>query len=292
MLPQLRFKPAERFLLFFIVLAACALAGSLIVGFVVHNGPTTKALRLATVIQDCVIFILPSLITAVLISSLPANFLKIESAPSMKLLILAVTAMMVSIPLMNWIVMMNDSLVFPESLSGLENWMRLHENEARASVKILLGDGSVSSLIIDLLIVGILAGLSEEILFRGTLQQLFLSSGLNIHLSIWITAIIFSAIHMQFFGFVPRLLLGAYFGYLLWWSRSLWLPVIIHAFNNSIVVYSTWKSGGISEGGGGSSIDQWGLDSPMLILASAILTVFIIFRLHREQKSAVIQRVK
>ncbi len=84
----------------------------------------------------------------------------------------------------------------------------------------------------------------------------------------------------------------SYFGYLLWWSRSLWLPVIIHAFNNSIVVYSTWKSGEISEGGGDSSIDQWGLDSPMLILASAILTVFIIFRLHREQKSAVIQRVK
>ena len=137
-----------------------------------------------------------------------------------------------------------------------------------------------------------MAGLSEEILFRGTLQQLFLSSGLNRHLAIWITSIIFSAIHMQFFGFVPRLLLGAYFGYLLWWSRSLWLPVIIHAFNNSIVVYSTWKSGEISEGGGDSSIDQWGLDSPMLILASAILTVFIIFRLHREQKSAVIQRVK
>ena len=83
--------------------------------------------------------------------------------------------MLVSIPLMNWIVMMNDSLCYPKVFPGLESWMRLHENEARAlSENELLGDGSVSSLIIDLLIVGILAGIKrKEILFKRTLQQLF-----------------------------------------------------------------------------------------------------------------------
>lgn len=279
----LRFKPSERLLFFIITLVVCALVGSIFVGFIVHDGITTKSLRLATVIQDCVIFILPAVITAVIISALPARFLRIDSVFSTRQLILAVVAMLVSIPLMNWIVMMNDSLVLPESLSGLEEWMRSHEEEARNSVKILLGGDSIGSLVIDLLIVGVLAGLSEEILFRGALQQLFSSSGMNRHLAIWLTAVIFSAIHMQFFGFVPRLLLGAYFGYLLWWSNSLWLPAIIHALNNSIVVYSTWKYSLASQGGGDNPIDHWGLDSPMLIAASAILTLFVVLRLKNTQ---------
>lgn len=278
---SLRFKPTERLLFFLISLTICALIGSVLVGLIVKSGITTKTLRMATVIQDCVIFILPSVITAMIVAVLPARFLKIDSIFSIRQLLLATFCMLVSIPLMNWIVMINDSMSFPESLSGLENWMRLHEEEARNSVKLLLGDSSVISLIIDLLIVGVLAGFSEEILFRGTLQQLFCSLGMNRHVGIWLTALIFSAIHMQFFGFVPRFLLGAYFGYLLWWSRSLWLPIIIHTFNNSIVVYSTWRHGQIDEGGAVDSIDHWGVDSPMLILASAILTVFVIVKLKK-----------
>lgn len=278
---SLRFRPSERFLIFFIALVVCAFVGSLIVGFVVHNGVTTKTLRIATVIQDCVIFILPSVITAVMVAVMPGRFLRIDAGLSFKPLLLATIAMLVSIPAMNWIVMMNDSLTLPDCLSGLENWMRQHEEEARSSVKLLLGSNTVGSLIIDLLIVGVLAGLSEEILFRGTLQQLFSLSGINRHLAVWLTAIIFSAIHMQFFGFVPRLLLGAYFGYLLWWSGSLWLPVIIHALNNSIVVYSTWLHATVAEGGGDSAFDSWGVDSPTLIIASAILTCFVVMRLKK-----------
>ena len=276
-----RFKPAERFLFFFIALVVCALIGSLIVGFVVHNGVTTKTLRIATIIQDCVIFILPAIITAIMVSAMPARFLKIDTGFSFSQLLLATTAMLVSIPVMNWIVMMNDSLMLPDCLSGVESWMRVHEEEARSSVKLLLGNNTIGSLITDLLIVGVLAGLSEEILFRGTLQQLFSSSGINRHVAVWLTAVIFSAIHMQFFGFVPRLLLGAYFGYLLWWSGSLWLPAIIHALNNSIVVYSTWLHGTTAEGGGDNALDSWGVDSPTLIIASAILTFFVVMRLKK-----------
>ena len=277
----LRFKSAERFLLFFIALVVCAFVGSFIVGFVVHNGVTTKTLRIATVIQDCVIFILPSVITAIMVSVMPARFLGVDAGLFPKQLLLATIAMLVSIPAMNWIVMLNDSLTLPECLSGMENWMRQHEEEARSSVKILLGSNTIGSLITDLLIVGVLAGLSEEILFRGTLQQLFSSSGINRHVAVWLTAVIFSAIHMQFFGFVPRLLLGAYFGYLFWWSGSLWLPAIIHTLNNSIVVYSTWAQDAVAKGGGDSPIDSWGVDSPTLIIASAILTCFVVMRLKK-----------
>ncbi len=55
-------------------------------------------------------------------------------------------------------------------------------------------------------------------------------------MGIWVSAILFSALHMQFYGFFPRMLLGAFFGYLLLWSGSLWLPIIAHFVNNCVAV--------------------------------------------------------
>ena len=143
--------------------------------------------------------------------------------------------------------------------------------QAQGAVEVLLGGTSYGDLIVGLLIVAVLAGFSEEIFFRGALQRLIMSGPLNHHLAIWLTAFIFSAFHMQFFGFFPRLVLGGYFGYLLYWSRSLWLPVIIHALNNGLVVYFSWKERGV-EGEVASSFDGFGVDSPWLILVSVVLT--------------------
>lgn len=85
-----------------------------------------------------------------------------------------------------------------------------------------------------------------------------MSTRLNVHVTIWVVAVIFSLFHFQFFGFMPRLLLGAYFGYLLVWSRSLWVPVLVHVFNNSLVVFSTWHS--VNNPGNGVDIDNIGTD--------------------------------
>jgi uncharacterized membrane protein (Fun14 family) len=54
----------------------------------------------------------------------------------------------------------------------------------------------------------------------------------NAHVAIWISAFLFSSLHMQFFGFVPRLALGALFGYLYSWSGNLIVPIVAHFINN------------------------------------------------------------
>ena len=95
---------------------------------------------------------------------------------------------------------------------------------------------SVSDLLIALLVIAILPGIGEELVFRGMTQQLFIESKFNPHLSIWLAAIIFSAIHFQFFGFLPRMLLGALFGYLFYWSGNLLIPIIAHVFTNGAQV--------------------------------------------------------
>ena len=82
------------------------------------------------------------------------------------------------------------------------------------------------------------AGITEEFLFRGALQRIIGKWTYNHHIIIWSAAIIFSTFHMQFFGFLPRMLLGAYFGYLLYWTRNIWIPVFAHFVNNAIAVIS------------------------------------------------------
>ena len=88
--------------------------------------------------------------------------------------------------------------------------------------------------------VGALTGIGEELTFRGIIQSLVTEKSNNHHIAIWVTAILFSAIHLQFFGFFPRMLLGAFFGYLLVWSGSIWLPIYAHFLNNSMAVVAAY----------------------------------------------------
>lgn len=279
---NLRFTAGQSIVILLVALFLCTLVGSLITAAVTLNGMTTQTLRVSTVIQDCFVFILPAVITAAMISSLPARFLGIDRTFTMGQLLLAVTVMLVSLPAMNFLVKFNAELTLPESMGAIEKWMRESEDNAQQLVETMLGGDSVGSLIVSLLIIGVLAGLSEELFFRGALQNIIGSSRMSYHAAIWLTAFIFSAFHMQFYGFFPRWLMGAYFGYLLYWSKSLWLPILIHIFNNSLVVYVSWREKLTDVPSEGSKLlNEWGEDSPMLVLASVILTAFVILRLRK-----------
>lgn len=234
----------KRLTLFICITVMCYLCGSLLIGLLIHfKGATTAMLRISAVLQDVIIFIVPAILTAVLITRLPARFLSIEHAPRKFDWILACLVLLVSIPLINAIVAWNESIVMPDCLSGVERWMRQAEEAAKVSIGNLIGGTGIGSLIVSILIVGVLAGLSEEIFFRGGMQRLFSTGGLNAHAAIWLVAFIFSATHLQFYGFFGRLLLGAYFGYLLYWFGNLWIPVIVHILNNTLYLIGNFYFG-------------------------------------------------
>ncbi|MDE6391000.1 MAG: CPBP family intramembrane metalloprotease, partial [Duncaniella sp.] len=136
---------------------------------------------------------------------------------------------------------------------------------------------TAGSTIASILIVGVLAGLSEELYFRGALQRLLATSPLGAHTAVWVTATLFSLMHMQFYGLVPRILLGALFGYLFLWTGSIWLPVIIHALNNSIYILSYRNPT--------AGIDRFGTGDIWLALASAIICFFLLRTLYRRSTS-------
>src|SRR6185437_15872902 len=91
---------------------------------------------------------------------------------------------------------------------------------------------SIGGLIINLLVMAFMAALSEEIFFRGLLQQMLIKNKINAHVAIVITAILFSAFHLQFFGFIPRMVLG----YLYYITQNLWVSIIAHFCNNAFAV--------------------------------------------------------
>lgn len=243
-------------------------------------------LRICTVIQDLLVFIVPAITVAMLSTRFPASLLAVDKLPDLRITILAILALLLSVPAMNVLVEWNQNLSLPESMSGIEKQMRAMEEAAEASVKLLLGGNSVGGLVVNVLIVGVLAGFSEELFFRGALQRLLTVGGVMPHLMIWVAAFIFSAFHLQFFGFVPRLLLGAFFGYLLWWSGSLWLPILIHSLNNSIIVVATWfKENNINT----TDINKIGVDgetpvSAAMVILSIIATAIVIYMIVKRSR--------
>lgn len=237
------------------------------------------ALRITAMAQDIIAFIMPAVATACVVTRKPAELLAISRLRNPLWPLAIIVIMVVSIPAQELIIRWNEGLRFPE---GAEQLFRTLEDAAQASMRILLADTSIPALIVNILIIGVAAGFAEEFLFRGCFQRLLITGGVNHHAAIWIVAFVFSALHFQAFGFVPRLLLGAYFGYLLFWTRSIWAPVIAHALNNSIFVITAWIE---LRHNPDALLDNETIEFTWpVILLSFLATAALLYYLHRTSK--------
>lgn len=272
-------KPGIGLALLGCVFLFCLIVASLIIGMLSKIiARPEAALRIGTVVQDFMVFIIPAIVTAMVASRLPARLLAVDRWPGWGGVLLTLLAMCVSVPAMNVLIEWNQNISLPESMAGFEAQMRAMEDAAAESAKLLIGGSGVGALIVSVLIVGVLAGFSEELFFRGAFQRLLGMTKLNKHAAIWIAAFVFSAIHFQFFGFVPRLLLGAFFGYLLWWSGSLWLPIIAHVFNNTVVVLSEYYQNADPSV---ADLNTFGVGNVAAAVASLALTAAAIWLVRR-----------
>lgn len=202
-----------------------------------YNDPNTIAgLKLFQLFSAIGLFIVPPIVYGIITSKKPLQQLRLNFFSKPVNYVLVIFLMVVAMPIMSWIVELNANVVFPDFLNDVEQWMRNSENDAMGLTKAFLTFDGFGSLLYVLLIVAVVPAIGEELLFRGVLQKTFVQLTKNPHWGIWITAFLFSALHMQFFGFFPRMLLGAVFGYLFLWSKSLWLPILGHFINNGTVV--------------------------------------------------------
>jgi len=247
----------------------------LVNGFDITDQVTISMLKYFQVIQAVGLFIVPSFLTAWMLYENWAECLYLNRPVSFTAAILVILLILVVNPFINFTGALNSEMHLPQWFSGIENWMRNAEDEVGKLTDAFVKVNTIGGLLFNLFMIAILPALGEELLFRGVIQRIIMDWTRNHHLGIWLSAALFSALHMQFFGFVPRILLGAMFGYMLVWSGSLWLPILAHFVNNAgavIALYLVDKgiiSSSVEEFGSG--MEYWYYAVPSLAIGILIL---------------------
>lgn len=245
------------------------------------NSADINNLKLLQLLQSIGLFILPPFFLAYLFYDKPTEALHLNKRISIKNGLLVVAVMILIIPIINLLTSWNQALVLPKALHDIEQWMRMAESETAVLTEKMVQVHGISALFYNLFLMAFLPAIGEELFFRGTLQSFF--SKINTHKAIWITAFIFSTIHFQFYGFLPRLLLGAFFGYLLVKSGSLWLPILGHFTNNAMAIifyylkYNGYQSFDIDKIGTGGTL--WA----NALVCIVLITVAIFYKFNRRK---------
>ena len=197
------------------------------------------SLKWLQLLQSISLFLIPSIFCAFLWSDQPADFLCITKAPSWKDICFAMGIIIVGLPAINMLSNLNQQLVLPDFLKDLEIYIKEMETSAEALTEQFVKADNIGQLTINILLMALTPALCEEFCFRGTMQNVLNEKSKNKNINVWVVAFIFSFIHFQFYGFLPRLLLGAFLGYLLVWTKSIWVPIIAHFTNNacSVIAY-------------------------------------------------------
>jgi len=240
-----------------------------------NNITTVKQMQL---IQSVILFVASPLLLAYLWSNNPLEYLQLKTSGKSSDYLLVNFITIAAIPFINLLTELNRQISLPDALAPIENWMRTTELQLEEITLKMLNVNTLSDLIFNILLIAVIAGLGEELFFRAILQKIF-SEWRNAILAIWLAAFMFSAIHLQFYGFFPRMLLGALFGYLLFWSGNLWLPVLAHTINNGIaVVFYYLKFNGVQI----PDFDTIGTGDTLYLSAiSFVVSAFCIYKIRK-----------
>lgn len=238
-----------------------------------------EVLQILQIVQSVGLFVIPPILFAMMVSEYPLRFLSLRQKPYWTGIFLSVSVLFFSIPFINFAGKLNSQLVLPPFMDGITNWMKDKENLAE-SISAAFINRPMSKLPVNLLMIALIPAIGEELLFRGVLQPEAIRITKNVHCGIWLTSVLFGALHLQFYTFLPRVILGSLFGYLLQYSRSLWYPIAAHFLNNTMAVLFAFfgnHSGAIQKiweiGSGRSEI---------LVVALSIILTLLTLRFFRK----------
>ncbi len=239
-------------------------------------------LRYFQIINQLGLFIFPSLLFAFLANKHAMRYLHLNVGARLLTFLLCSLILFSSLPLIHWMLEINQELRFPSWLHQLEEWMRYSEDHAEKLTLLFLETQTTGGLIVNIFMIALLPAVGEEMVFRGVLQRLFGEWFKNHHIAILISAIVFSSLHMQFYGFLPRTALGVIFGYLFFATSSLWVPILVHFVNNVAVVLVAffYRSGSLETDYmefGRASNAGW-------VVGSFVLVILLFFSLNQYLK--------
>ena len=224
-------------------------------------------------------YLLPCLLFWLFIERKNLKDFQASERPGPNIWLLVFLLVLIFIPLNSQFIEWNSHMALPESLAPIEKWMRDKEDQLATLTAFLTKYDTIGQLLVALFVIVLLPALGEEMLFRGIIQRKFTEQWRNPHLAIWVSAAIFSTIHFQFYGFIPRMFLGALFGYLYYWSGSLWVACFAHFINNGFVLIMMYlyniKVLNIN-------LEETKTMPPAIVLTSLALSFLTLFMIRRE----------
>jgi uncharacterized protein len=222
-------------------------------------------------VQFLGLFLVPSLLAARMFSVAPAREYLYLSKPShFGFWIIGVSALIFSIPLVQWLGELNQSVQFPPDIA---DWLKAKENEANDTIKALFELHSSKDLLLNIIFVAGLAGIGEELLFRGVLQRLFQRQFGQVWPAILLSAFLFSAMHLQFYGFLPRFVLGIVLGALYWYSGSLLTAMLAHFVYDAFLIVLVYQKPALLQ-------EEPVVDMQTLMVTGLVSALIVTFHIH------------
>lgn len=282
-------KPGEKFLFSIVILFILGLLfqflGAFIAGILYgfrvsdilalgafDNPEYVAASKLIQIIGSVGTFIVPALLFSYLFAGDFFSLYNFRDPINWVAVFLTVGMMVSVIPLINYLAEVNMRMDFP--IRSIDRLMRTMEADAEKIMRAFTATKSFWGLLVNLLMIGVLAAIGEELIFRGLFQKLLTGMVKNPHIAILITSVLFSAFHFQFFSFLPRFILGIVLGYLMYLGRSIWFPIIAHFINNAMgVIYYYFNSRGSAE----DMLEEIGTSNLLPMTALISLLIFAVF---------------
>ena len=193
-------------------------------------------LKFLQIFYSAGLFLIPGLMAGYFIQGDSFRYIMAHRSPSLVTSIGVLFLLLSAVPAINFLIDLNLRLSLPEQLAGIDEKIRSTEQDAREMMDAFLSAPGFTGFLVNLVMIAVIPALGEEFLFRGVIQRILTEWFKNHHIAILVTAFLFSMMHFQFLGFLPRMVLGVMFGYLFVWSRTIWVPVIAHFINNAMAV--------------------------------------------------------
>ena len=232
-----------------------------------------SVLRIAQISSQIFTFVLPPILYVMLVKEKPMSALGLNKV-KFHWILLGVVMMYVILPLNSAFAEWNAGLKLPESMKTLEELMKSMQDAATEVTEKMLNVNNISGLIINIIMIAGLAALGEELIFRSLLQTSLIKICKNAHVGIIIASVIFSFIHFEFYGFLPRLVLGLLLGYMFYFSGSIWVPMLMHFLNNGTVVVLYFLN---NKGFTNIDLETFGKTSTPILIASIIAMIALFY---------------
>jgi membrane protease YdiL (CAAX protease family) len=237
--------------------------------------------RIMQIISQLGVFVIPPVSLALLVTEKPDAFLGFKKPDDKMILWIGIIVMFSLLPLIHQLSAWNESIQLPSSFAAIEEWMLEKEKQAEEISLKFLEVSTFGGLMVNILMIGILPSVGEELVFRSILQPMFGKWLRNIHLGIIVSAILFSMMHMQFYGFLPRMGLGIVLGYFYFWSGSIFVPMLMHFVNNgsAVLVFYLAHNGFIH-----TNAEEFGSSSDTIVIVlSAFLSIGLLYSAYRKK---------